>query len=336
MLKRTFIFILCILTAVLMTFGSNSVGAEKTITLRMGSDLALHHPELKGGLRFGELVNKKTNGEVKIEIFPSSQLGDLRELMELIQVGTVDFCMNTSGVAGSFVPDMILFNLPFLFNDKFQQEIFYEGPLGKKILESCEEKRIKGLAFHTLLFRAPMNNKRPIKALDDFKGLKIRLMQVPIHIDTYKALGASPVAIPLSELYTAAQMGTVDGFENAAVTLYHEKLFEVGKYYSTLPVFAYTNLILASMKTWKEKLSDSQRKAILDSLPESVAMINKGSDDAEEEGLRKFRESGVQVYTGPFDLKPFRKAVQPVYDKWVPKLSKEAQEVVKELQKQWK
>jgi tripartite ATP-independent transporter DctP family solute receptor len=302
----------------------------------MGHDVAPTHPWHQGALRLAELVNKKTNGEVNIEVFPSSQLGDLRELMELTQTGSIDFNMNTSGVAASFIPDMNLLNLPFLFNDRSQLKSFYESPLARRILDSGEKNRIKGFAFHTYVFRGPMNSKRPIKTIEDFKGLKIRLMQVPIHMDTYKALGASPVAIPFSELYTAAQMGTVDGFENSAVTLYYQKLYEVGKYYSTIPVFAYTNVILGSMKTWNEKLNESQRKAFLESLPEAVTMINKGSDEGEEIGLKKFSEAGVQVYTGPFDLKSFREAMKPVYDKWSSGISKEAQEILKELQKQWK
>jgi tripartite ATP-independent transporter DctP family solute receptor len=326
----------CFLVLAILAFSSVNVSSAATVTLKMGHDVAPTHPWHQGALRLAELVNKKTNGEVKIEVFPSSQLGDLRELMELTQTSSIDFNMNTSGVAASFIPDMNLLNLPFLFNDRDQLKKFYESPLARKILDSGEKNRIKGFAFHTYVFRGPMNNKRTIKSAEDFKGLKIRLMQVPIHMDTYKALGSSPVAIPFSELYTAAQMGTVDGFENSAVTLYHQKLYEVGKYYSTLPVFAYTNVILGSMKTWNEKLNESQRKAFLESLPEAVAMINKGSDEGEEVGLKKFRDSGVQVNTGPFELKPFREAMKPVYDKWAAGLSKDAQDILKDLQKQWK
>jgi TRAP-type transport system periplasmic protein len=334
-MKKLALMVLCFSFMLPLTLLCDS-GIAAPITLKLGHDVAPTHPWHQGALRLAELVNKKTNGEVKIEVFPSSQLGDLRELMELTQTGSIDFNMNTSGVAASFIPDMNLLNLPFLFNDRAQLKAFYESPLARKILDSGEKNRIKGFAFHTYVFRGPMNSKRAIKTLADFKGLKIRLMQVPIHLDTYKALGASPVAIPMSELYTAAQMGTVDGFENSAVTIYYQKLHEVGKFYSTLPVFAYTNVLLGSVKTWNEKLNESQRKAFLECLPEAIAIINKGSDEGEELGLKKFAEAGLQVYTGPFDLKPFREAMKPVYEKWTPGLSKDGQEILKELQKQWK
>ncbi len=341
MRKKLFLLVvLCFVITFGLAFGAKKqqaeeVKKEKVITLRLGHDVAPTHPWHVGALRLADLVYRRTGGQVNIEVFPSSQLGDLRELMELTQAGTIDLCMNTSGDAGSFIPDMNIFNFPLLFGSEEQLHEFYDSDLAQKVLHSGEKVGIKGLAFHTYVFRSPMNNVRPIKKLEDFKGLKMRLMQVPIHMDSYKALGANVVAIPFSELYTAAKMGTVDGFENSVVTLYHMKLYEVGKYYSTIPIFAYTNLILASMKTWNEKLNESQREAILKSLPEAVAVINEGSMEGQRVGMEKFLDYGVQVYTGPFDLTEFREAVLPVYDKWIPKLSKSGQEVVLELMKKW-
>jgi len=154
-------------------------------------------------------------------------------------------------------------------------------------------------------------------------------------MDTYSALGCSPVAMPFSELYTAAKMGTIDGWEGAVSFLYGQKLYEVGKYFSILPVFANTCVQLASLKTWNEKLNPAQRKVILDCMPELDTVIDKAYDSLNESCLKKMKEFGLQIYEGPFDLKAFRAAVKPVYDKWVPKLPPEGQEIVKELQKRW-
>lgn len=336
MFRKYHLITLFFLTIALVVPGSYSIGAEKVLTLKLAHDQAVTTPWGIAGYKFAEVVNKKSNGAIKIDVHPAAQLGDLRELMELTKAGTVDFCFQTSGVAASFVPVMNLFGLPFLFSDGKQLQALYKGQLGRKILDSAEKYSYKGLSFNTYVFRSPMNSKRPLKTPDDFKGLKIRLMQVPIHMDTYRALGASPTAIPFSELYTSAKMGVVDGFENTITALYTQKLYEVAKYFSTLPVFANTCLTFASLKTWNEKLNESQRKIILDCVPESDMANDNTYDNLQGSSVKKVQELGIQVYEGPFDLKAFRAAVKPVYDKWVPTLPPEGQEIVKELQKQWK
>jgi tripartite ATP-independent transporter DctP family solute receptor len=314
--------------------GVAAARAQAPVKMRLGHDLAPTHPWHVAALRFAEDIKAKSKGTIELAIFPSSQLGDLRELMELTQRGTLDMNVNTSGILATFVPDANIFNLPFLFSDSTQADEFYGSKAAETIKSSCEKARIKCLAFMTTVFRSPMNSKRPIRGLEDVKGLKIRLMQVPIHIETYRAMGAAPTALPFSELYTAAQTGVVDGFENAIGTLYTSKLYEVGKYLDTLPVFLYTNVLAMSQRNY-EKLSVMQQQAIVDSVPQFVASVNKAMLEFETSGLEAMKKHGVTASTGPFDLKGFRKAVEPVYAKYLPTLSKDIQQVVRELQKAW-
>lgn len=328
-------YLLIISFIMLFVPGADSIRAGNPITLKLAHDSPPTSQWQIGALKFAELVNKKTNGEVKIEVYPAGQLGDLRELMELTQAGTVDFCFQTL-VAGSFVPILNVLGLPFLFDDRSQMSALYKGPLGKRMLDAAEQSRLKGLLLNGYTYRSPMNNKRPLKTLDDFKGLKIRLMQIPIHIESYKALGCAPVALPWSELYMAAKTGAVDGFENGITVLVSGNLHEVGKYFSTLPVLLNATIVFASLKTWNEKLDASQRKAILDCIPEVDETLTNVFDRFDETNLKKVKDYGVQVYEGPFDLKAFRTAVKPVYDKWVPTLPVEGQNIVKEIQRRWK
>ena len=321
-------------SVIAMVVATDAGWAQTTVKMRLGHDLAPTHPWHQASLRFAEDLKAKSNNTLELSVFPSSQLGDLRELMELTQRGTLDFNINTSGILATFVPDANIFNLPFLFSDYKQAEEFYKSKAADKIKVSCEKARIKCLTFMTTVFRSPMNNKRSIRTPEDMSGLKIRLMQVPIHIDTYKALGAAPTALPFSELYTAAQTGVVDGFENAVGTLHTSKLYEVGKYLDTLPVFLYTNVLAMSPRTY-QKLTAAQQQAILDSLPQFVASIDKAMLDFETTGLEAMKSRGVVANTGPFDLKAFRKAVAPVYARYVPTLSAEMQEEVRRLQKSW-
>lgn len=314
----------------------NSNSAEKVVTLKLAHDSPPTAAWHVGAVKFAEAVNEKTGGQVKIEIHPAAQLGDQREYFELAQKGIVDIAPQTGGVAGSFIPALNFFNLPFLFNDQNAVKEFYKGPLGRKMLDTTEKYKMKGLSFNTYNFRCPMNSKRPIKTVEDLKGLKMRLMSVPLHIDAYKALGCSVVSIPYSELYMAMKMGAADGFENNYSTISVQKLHETANYYSTLPVFLSASVMLMSLKSWNEKLNASQRQAILDCVADLDNGINNEFDRLEEVHKKVFVQAGVNIYEGPFDLKAFREAVKPVYDKWVPTLPPEAREVVAGLQKQWK
>lgn len=320
-----------VLTHALVVLIAGTSWAQDKVTMRLGHDLAPAHPWHEAALQFANDIKSRSGGTLELKVFPSSQLGDLRELMELTQRGVLDMNLNTSGIGAVFVPDMNVFNLPFLFASHEEAETFYASEEANKIKESCREAKIRCLAFFTTVFRSPMNNVRPIHTPEDMQGLKMRLMQVPMHIDTYSALGAAAVAIPLSELYTAAQTGVVDGFENAVGTLYTNKLHEVGKYLDTIPVFLYTNLMAMSEQTWNE-LSDSQRNAILDSLPAFVQSVNEAMLEYETTGIAGMREQGIIVNT-EFDIAAFREAVQPVYEKWVPTLSEDLQAVVQDLRR---
>jgi tripartite ATP-independent transporter DctP family solute receptor len=326
--------LVAIVVLTLLASTAHLAAAQGAVKMRLGHDLPPTHPWHQAAQQFGSDIKARSGNTLELAVFPSSQLGDLRELMELTQRGSLDMNVNTSGILATFVPDANIFNLPFLFSDYGQAEEFYKSKAADTIKAACEKARIRCLAFMTTVFRSPMNNRRSIRTPDDMKGLKIRLMQVPIHIETYRAMGAAPTAMPFSELYTAAQTGVVDGFENAIGTLHTSKLYEVGKYVDTLPVFLYTNVLAMSQRTW-QKLNASQQKAIGESVPPFVASVNKAMLDFETTGLDAMKKRGVTANTGPFDLKPFRKAVEPVYAKYVPTLSREIQDVVRELQKTW-
>jgi TRAP-type transport system periplasmic protein len=318
----------------LISLMASPIEAQPPAKLRLGHDLPPSHPWHQAALRFAEDIARRSDNGLQLSVFPSSQLGDLRELMELTQRGLVDLNVNTAGILAIFVPDANVFNLPFLFSSHAQADAFYQSNVARGIASRCPRAQIICLTFVTTVFRSPMNNKRPIRTPDDMRGLKIRLMQVPLHIDSYRALGAVPTALPFSELYTAAQTGVVDGFENAVGTLHTSKLYEVGKYLDTLPVFLYTNVLAMSDRSFR-KLTDLQRKAVTDSVPAFATSVNAAMLELERTGLQAMAARGVITTTGPFDLAVFRQRVRPVYEKWVPMLSPEIQSAVKELQHGW-
>lgn len=341
MTKRSPRAIWCGILAVLLVFlfvpgvfaGGSQEGAEpeeEPMVLSFGHTTADTHPYTTGARKLAELVAEKTDGKLVIEVFPAGQLGGERDITEGLQAGTVDMMVNSLGVAATFIPAINLFNLPFIFTSVEHYNEVVHGEIGERILATAEDHGLIGLAFTAPVFRVPMNAVRPINTPADFRGLKMRLMEVPLHIDTYSALGATPVPLAFGELYTALQLGTVDGNENALATLYTQRFYEVQDYISILPVVSNGAVYLMSQITWN-KLPQSYKDAITSSIPEAVEALDNHYLELEEGGLAAMIDEGIAVNTPPsFD--PFVAAVQPIYDEYLAAMPDWVADLVPEIQ----
>jgi tripartite ATP-independent transporter DctP family solute receptor len=316
-----------VVVAVLLLAPAWTVSA-KTITLKFAHVTPEDHPYQTSAKLFADLVEKKTNGTVKINVYPSGSLGGERDIAENLQMGSIDLMWNSMGVTATFVDEVNVFNLPFIFKGKENFVKVAEGPIGKQILSNFDKNKLIGLAFAGPIFRIPMNNRGPINTPADLKDLKIRLMEVPVHIATYKTLGAAPTPIPFPELYTSLQLGVVEACENAIGTLYSSKFYEVQKYLTDLPVFSNGAVLMMSKKSW-DKLSADQQKAILEAVPPTVAALDKAFDEMGEKGIKAMRTYGTKINTPP-SLDPFIKAVAPVYDDYLAK-HPEAKSIINEI-----
>lgn len=329
------LMVLCglVLTVALlpMLAGAPEAIGGQSITLRIAHTTAPTHPYTTMAQKLAEQVKAKSGGSMNMTIHPSSQLGGERDLMEGLQMGTVDMMSCSLGVAASFVPELNVLNLPFLFRDAKHYTEVTNGPIGQRLLKAVESKRLVGLGFYAPVFRVPMTGVRAINAPADFKGLRIRLMEVPLHMDTYKALGASPVPLPFGELYTALQLKTVDGNENAPATLYSERFYEVQKYVSLLPVFSNGAILLMSQATWN-KLTPQQREIVTSSVPAALEVGDRDYLAMDEKGIAHMKSVGLGVNT-PTDLKPFQTAVKPIYDKYLEKMPDWVKKDFQEIQK---
>ncbi|HEX7551856.1 MAG TPA: TRAP transporter substrate-binding protein [Candidatus Methylomirabilis sp.] len=331
MRKRVAVYGVAFVITLIAVLVSCPSAFSQTITLKIAHTTAPSHPYTTMAQKLADQVKAKSNGSMNMTIHPSSQLGGERDLMEGMQVGTVDLVSCSLGVAASFVPELNVMNLPFLFRDARHYTEVANGPIGKKLLKAVEPKRLVGLGFYAPVFRVPQNNVRPINTPADFKGLRMRLMEVPLHMDTYKALGASPLPLPFGELYTALQLKTVDGNENAPATLYSERFYEVQKYVSLLPVFSNGAILLMSQATWN-KLTPAQREIITSSVPDALAVGDRDYLAMDEKGLQVMKAAGLQINT-PTDLTPFREAVKPIYAKYLEKMPDWVKEAFREIQK---
>jgi tripartite ATP-independent transporter DctP family solute receptor len=270
--------------------------------------------------KFKALTEKYTNGEVTVTIFPNAKLGDERTLLERMKMGIVDAGIITNGPIINFVPRFGAIDLPFLFRSPEHAYKVLDGPIGQSLFADLEKQGWKGLAWAERGFRNLTNSKKAVNTPDDVKGLKIRVMQNPVYVDSFKALGANAVPMAWTEALTALQQGTVDGQENPLNVIVAFKLNESQKYMA-ITRHAYAPApILMSMVTWK-KLNPEQQKAVVKAAQEAAVYERSFNNASEKLWVKELEGKGMKVTTP--DLKPFLDAVKPVYDTYTPKFGKD-------------
>ena len=270
---------------------------------------------VKDALKYiGDAVEQKTNGEVRIQYFPDSQLGGERELVEMAQVGAIDITKVSSGLLESFSPLYGVFSLPYLFDSEENYYQVMDNPdIMNPVYQSTAAQGFTGVAWYDSGARNFYMAKGPVEKLSDLKGKKIRVMQSETAIETMKLLGASPIAMSQAEVYTSLQQGILDGAENNEFVLTIARHGEVAKYYSYDMHTRIPDIVVMSNLT-KNKLTPDQYRALTEAIDESID-IEKQAWKVEMEKTRKLAKEqfGVQFYN--IDQTPFKQAVQPIYDK---------------------
>lgn len=270
--------------------------------------------------KFKALTEKYTNGSVTVTIFPNAKLGDERTLLERMKMGIVDAGIITNGPIINFVPRFGAIDLPFLFRSPEHAYKVLDGPIGQGLFAEMEKQGWKGLAWAERGFRNLTNSKKAVNSPDDVKGLKIRVMQNPVYVDSFKALGANAVPMAWTEALTALQQGTVDGQENPLNVIVAFKLNE-SQQHMAITRHAYAPApIIMSMVTWK-KLNAEQQKAVMKAAQEAAVYERAFNNASEKLWVKELEGKGMKVTTP--DLKPFLDAVKPVYDAYTPKFGKD-------------
>src|SRR5690349_17642504 len=258
-MKRIFLKSLVVLTAVA------AVGAAQaqTRTIKFANQNAKGHPIVMGMEKFAELVEAKSGGKLKVNVFPGGALGSDQANVSSLQGGTLEMASMNSGIFASQVKDFAIYDFPFLFANFKEADAVVDGPFGKALHAKLEEKGLVGLGYYELGFRHITNSKRPITKVEDIAGLKLRVIPNPINVDWVSALGANPTPLPFPELYAALEQKAVDGQENPVATIKGAKLFEVQKY-MTLTNHQYNpQSIVVSKKFW-DGLAAGDRKILED------------------------------------------------------------------------
>jgi len=297
--------------------GGDKGGSGKTYTLKLShnvpEDTAIH----RAALAFKDEVEKNSNGQIKVEIYPNLQLGAMREQAEQVQFGSSQMTVQGTSVLTPFNEEIQVLDLPFLWpSDEKMWEVL-QGPVGDEILASFEGTGFKGMAIWAIGFKQITNNDGPINGPTDLKGKKIRVMPSPLLVKQYESWGASPTPIDLGELYTALQQGVVSGQDNGYETIYTQKIHEVQKY-MTISNHNMLNYMFVANEKWFNDLPKDLQD-VVSKAAKSSAQVHFDLRVAEEaELLQKIKDSGVQVNELSAEgQKAFIEASKPVYDEFL-------------------
>lgn len=281
------------------------------VSLKLGHTGAPNHHYNLTCEQFVEAVKKKSNGEIDIKIFPSDQLGNQRQLVEGAQLGTVDMVLTSDSQLSSFIDVFGALNLPFLFRDIDHITKAMDGEIGDYFAAEAAKKGIVILGYWENGFRHVSNSRRPIEKIEDLKGLKLRTPNSQVTLASFKALGALPTPMSFGEIYSALQLGTVDGQENPIAHILTQKWYEVQKYFS-LTNHQHNVEPLCMSKIIFDSLKPEHQKILLEEGKAHAAVSRKMVIDDEEKQLEELKTK-IAVNQVE-DKKPFQDACKPVYD----------------------
>ncbi|SEA79390.1 tripartite ATP-independent transporter solute receptor, DctP family [Thalassobacillus cyri] len=284
----------------------------ETYTLQAGHSLPEDHPYHLGFLEMAKNVEERTDGRVKIEVFPNSEIGAERELTEGMTLGTVDLVVSSTAPVTNFVPELAVLDVPFIFNDRDSAVKVLEGDVGKTLFSKMEEEGIIGLSWGENGYRHVTNSVRPIEKPADLEGLKIRTQENEIHLAAFEALGAQPTPMAWTEALTALQQGVVDAQENPAIVVDQFKLYENQKY-MTLTGHVYSVAVYMMSKQTYDKLPEDLREIVMEEGKKVGAKEREMIVEMEKESLQTVKDEGMEIIED-VDTKPFQEAVKPVYE----------------------
>lgn len=295
--------------------------AQAQTEVKLGYALAVNSHYGAGAQAWADSVEKSSGGRYKFKHFPASALGGERESIEGLQLGTVQALIVSTGTLSNFVPEVGVIDVPFLFRDIGHARRVMDGPIGQGLIEKFKPRGIVALAWGEQGFRHLTNNKHAVLRPEDFKGLKIRTMENPVHITAFKTLGAAPTPMAWPEVIGALQQGTIDGQENPLSVIVSAKLSDVQKYL-TLSSHVYApTLLIVSPRFWN-KLSEADKALFLAGAKAGAAAMRAYVDQVDAQGVATLKAAGMQVNTIT-DKTPFQKVLAPAYTQYEAKYGKE-------------
>lgn len=284
-------------------------------TFRMSHAGATGHPGVLGAEKWAELVKEKSGGKMQIKVFANGVLGGDVQALSAVQGGTVDFTAMNSGILQTQVKEFAIFDFPFMFESGKEADAILDGAFGKQLADKLPAKGLVNLAYWELGFRNLTNSKRAIAKADDIAGLKIRVIQSPIYIETFNTLGANAVPMPITEVYTAMEQKIIDGHENPFSVIETSKFYEVQKYLTVSNHIYNPQSLLASKKKW-DALTKDEQVLLLSTAAEATKWQREYARKMSEESLASLKKTMTVTVLPPEEIAKIRAKIKPVIDKF--------------------
>ena len=285
-------FIKTVIASVALAAAGMALAQEKTI--KFATQNPKGHPIVTGMEKFAEIVQAKSGGKIKVNLFPGGVLGSDQANVSAVQGGTLEMVSMNSGILASQVKDFEVFDFPFMFANEKEADAVVDGPFGKKLHAKLQEKGIVGLAYYELGFRNITNSKRAINKVADIEGLKLRVIPNPINVDWVKALGANPTPLPFPEVYAAMEQKAIDGHENPITVINANKFYEVQKFVALTNHQYNPQSVIISKKFW-DSLSAAEKTIVQDAANESAKVQRAEARGQVAGALDNLKKNGMTV-----------------------------------------
>ncbi len=296
-------------------------GAAPRYNWKLASVLPESHPVHKALVFFADKMAERTKGDVKITLFPAGQLGQEKDYIEGVKLGSIEITKVSAGPMGQYSPSLQVVSLPFIWRDLDHQHKVLQGPIGERLMKDMEKYGFKGLAFLDAGFRSITTSVKPIYTPADLKGLKIRVMQSKPLIDTINALGGTAVPMGQSEVYTALQTKVIDGWENNEPTVLSFNMQEVAKYYSYTRHTSIPDFLVMSKRVFDSAPKNVQ-DAILQTAKDTIQEHNKLWAMMIDDTVKQLKAKGM-IFNEVKDIREFQQAVAKVWKEFEPIVGKD-------------
>ena len=304
-----------LLAATLLGLATTLAAQAQDLTLRFGHVVQPGHPISGGTQKLGEILAAKSGGRIKVQELGGGSVGGEAQQLSAVQGGIQDMTLPSATIMGGVIKEFTLLDIPFSFGSAQQVDALLQGPFGQLLMSKLADKGMVGLDFWETGFRNFTNSRKPIVAVEDLKGLKLRVIPNPMFLESFAALGANPVPMAFPELYGALESKAMDAQENPFSVVLTSKFFEVQKFLSVTNHVYTANPVVISKRTW-DKLSAADQKLVREAVQEAGAFQRKFSRDAAA-GARKELESRMQVNdVPPATLARMRDLTRPVGEKF--------------------
>ncbi|WP_096200524.1 TRAP transporter substrate-binding protein [Bacillus sp. FJAT-45350] len=293
------------------------------------------HPLSQGLAKFAEIIEEKSDGKMKVELYYGGTLGDERQVIESLQGGIQEAAISSTGPLYAVSKEFGIFDLPFIFNSGEEADVVLDGPVGQGLLNNLSQHNLIGLSFAENGFRSVTNSKHAIQSVEDFKGLKIRTMQNEIHLEIYRALGANPTPMGFSEVFSALESKAIDGTDATTPMVDHEKLYEVQTNFS-LTNYVYNPAIIILSKHFWDKLTEQERSIVQEAANEASLYQREVNRAMEEETIEYLTKDNL-IEVNELSLEEREKMqelTQPIVDKYSKEIGEDlVNEFIEEINK---